>query len=266
MRRVTSLPASISGLLLDGVELRPVGDGVWSVLPADAPGQVYDRRAAAYDFVVGSRLYNRLLWGSSPQAYGAFADRAVFSGSGPLLDAGCGSLVFTAAVYARTDRPLVLVDRSIGMLRAARTRLHRAVDGRSDGVVLLQADLRRLPFKPRAFSTVLCMGMLHLFDDVSQAVFALAELAEPGGHLFLTSLVAETRIGKGYLSVLHRAGEVATPRTRDTLLHELQSITAAFDAPHSRDGRGEYGVCGRPQGRVTDAFSRRRPAWRKRRG
>ena len=60
----------VSDLLLGGRELRTAGRGIWSVLPAETAGQKYDHRAAAYDFVVGSALYNRLVWGTSTAAYG----------------------------------------------------------------------------------------------------------------------------------------------------------------------------------------------------
>jgi SAM-dependent methyltransferase len=229
MSRMSGLPAFLTDLLVDGGALRAVDDRIWSVLPHDAPGQSYDGRAKAYDAVVGSRLYNRLVWGSSPRAYSAFAARALASGSGPFLDAGCGSLVFTAKVYARAARPVVLVDQSIGMLRAARARLLRATavrpssSGALDEIVLLQGDLRRLPFRAGSFDTVMCMGMLHLFDEAGTIVTALSNAARPGAQLFLTSLIAETGIGRRYLALLHRAGEVAAPRTRDQLLLELQS-------------------------------------------
>lgn len=39
----------------------PVIESSWA-----APESVYDRRAAAYDAMVGSRLYNRLAWGTDP--------------------------------------------------------------------------------------------------------------------------------------------------------------------------------------------------------
>ncbi|HVJ26243.1 MAG TPA: class I SAM-dependent methyltransferase [Vicinamibacterales bacterium] len=191
-------------------------------MPEGGPDQSYDRRAAAYDRVVGSPLYNRLMWGSSPAAYAAFAARAVSSGRGPMLDAGCGSLVFTAGIYAGADRPLVLLDKSLGMLEAARDRL-RAVRGvLPASTVFLQADLLDLPLASGCFSTVLSMGMLHLFDDVVGLVAALDRPLAPGGHLYLTSLVAERRIGRAYLSLLHRAGEVATPRTYAQTIQAVQ--------------------------------------------
>ena len=88
-------------------------------------GAPYDRKAAVYDRVVGARAYNRVIWGTSTTAYRKFASEALASGTGPMLDAGCGSAVFTAGVYRRASRPLVLVDRSIGML----VRAHGALGG-----------------------------------------------------------------------------------------------------------------------------------------
>ena len=178
------------------------------------------------DRVVGSALYNRLLWGSSPRTYSAFADRAVRAGRGPLLDAGCGSLVFTAQAYARPNRPVVLMDESVGMLHAARARLRRTGGRVPDEAALLQGDVRDLPFRPACFSTVLSMGMLHLFDDVATLARGLVKTTEPGGQLFLSGLVEETWIGRRYLSLLHRAGEMTEPRTADQLLKELHAITA----------------------------------------
>lgn len=224
-------PPAIMSALLDGRDLRPAGEHVWSVLPGNTPGQRYDRRAAAYDRVVGSRMYNRLLWGSSPSTYAAFAEHAVRSNGGPLLDAGCGSLVFTGDVYIRADRPLVLVDQSLGMLYAARDRLLRAIGGVPEHIVLLQADIRDLPVRENAFSTVLCMGMFHLFDDISGIRAALARVLHPGGQMFATSLVARTWIGARYLGLLHRAREVARPRTIDQLRQELRTTSMDLSDP-----------------------------------
>src|SRR5688500_5856184 len=102
----------LSELLAPDRTLRLVNDRIWSALPEGGPDQRYDRRAAAYDRVVGSRLYNRVLWGSSPAAYAAFAARAVSSDAGPMLDAGCGSLVFTAGTL-RHGRPSTGAARSV---------------------------------------------------------------------------------------------------------------------------------------------------------
>ena len=69
-------------------------------MSAPAAGEApYDRRARIYDRLVGNALDNRLGWGTHPRRYAAFADEALASGTGPFLDAGCGSAVFTAAAH-----------------------------------------------------------------------------------------------------------------------------------------------------------------------
>ena len=152
-----------------------------------------------------------------------------------MLDAGCGSLVFTAGIYAGEDRPLVLVDQSLGMLEAARDRLRTVRGVLPDNTVFVQADVLDLPFAAGCFSSVLSMGMLHLFHDVEGVVSALGRSVEPGGSLFLSSLVSETQIGGRYLSLLHRAGEVASPRTEQQLLAAVRrGIPAPFREFESR--------------------------------
>jgi len=219
-----NLPRLLSDSLLPGRAAWAARDGIWSVLPAGCGPAGYDRRGIAYDRIVGNALYNHLAWGASTARYRAFAARAVHSGTGPLLDAGSGSAVFTAESYARAGRPVVLVDRSLDMLAVARERLSRSAGGGpAADAVLLQADLLDLPFRPGAFGTVLSMGVLHLFEDtaVKALVRGLVALLAPAGGLFVTSLVAERTVGRWYLAMLHRAGEVATPRPVERLCSVL---------------------------------------------
>jgi ubiquinone/menaquinone biosynthesis C-methylase UbiE len=210
--------------LLDGRPVREVERGLFSVLPADTAGQRYDRRARAYDRMIGSRLYNRAFWGSSPEQYREFARQAVASASsGWLLDAGCGTLLLTARAYtAAPHRPVVALDQSIGMLRRARERLLEVAAVHPDHIILLQADLLDLPFRAGCFQTVLSMGMLHLFEDPDPVLASLQRCLRPGGRMLLSSLVENQRFGDRYMHLLHRAGELARPRTTDELQRVLQ--------------------------------------------
>jgi SAM-dependent methyltransferase len=186
---------------------------MWSIeRHTDQQGAPYDRRAAVYDRLVRSRAYNRLAWSTTPDAYTAFAARALADGHGPLLEAAAGSAAATAGLHAASDRETVLVDLSVPMLERAARRL-AAQDAPPAAVRLVQADIGRLPFADGAFATVLTLGAAHLFADVDDLVDPLRRVLAPGGHLYLTSLVAETTRGRRYLEVLHRAGEVAPPRT-----------------------------------------------------
>jgi hypothetical protein len=88
----------VESLFAPGVTMRSVRGEVLSVLSTGDEGARYDRRAATYDRLIGNPVYNRLAWGTSPGHYASFAAEAPASGSGPLLDAGCGTATFTAAV------------------------------------------------------------------------------------------------------------------------------------------------------------------------
>lgn len=205
---------------------RPVGRGVLSTLADDELGAPYDRRAAVYDRLVGMRVYNRLAWATSPADYAEFAARATASADGPLLDVACGSAGATAATYRASGRPCLLVDRSVGMLERAADRLGGAPD-----VTLLQADVDALPLAPATFATVVLFGGLHLFVDLATLAGTLRAQLAPGGRLFVTGLAAETRVGRAYLALLHRAGEVAEPRSAATL---RAAVEHGFGAPLER--------------------------------
>lgn len=204
---------------------------MFSVLPVGTTGQRYDKRAQAYDRLIGNRLYNRMFWGSSPPDYRSFARQAAGSSNrGWLLDAGCGTMLLTAAAYVQApERRVVALDKSLGMLRRAKERLAEVDADVADRVVFLQADLLDLPFREGSFETVLSMGMLHLFDSVRLLTSSLERLLSPTGRLFISSLVETGRVGDFYLRFLHRSGEVARPRQageleqtlRETLAHDF---------------------------------------------
>jgi SAM-dependent methyltransferase len=211
--------SELGALIAPGNVLRELEGGV---LSAVAPGErtaPYDRRAATYDRLIGSRIYNRLIWGTSSEDYSAFAQEAVCAGAGPFLDAGCGTAVFTAAAYGRTSRPLLLVDRSLAMLRRAANRLAEA------STTLIQADLEALPFSPASFETVACFAVLHVLDDPWKALATLREQMAPGGRLFASMLVSDRGgASRPYLSALRRRGEVGPLRRAEDLDRAARDI------------------------------------------
>lgn len=189
--------------------------GLLTAVPEDAAATTYDRQAGLYDRIVGSAPYNRAVWSASPADYEDFTRVAVADGAGPFLDAGCGTLVFTAAVYRAASRRLVLTDRSAGMLARARRRLG------GGGWALLQADLYDLPFRPGSFTTVGSFGVLHCLDELDGALAALHDQLAPGGRLFASSLVAATPVGRRVLGLLQRAGEAGPPRSEEEFTEAL---------------------------------------------
>ena len=213
---------ALDSMLAPGRTLRPAGANLLSSLPATDQGAPYDRHAALYDRLIGSRIYNRLAWGTRPTEYRAFAAEALAAGEGAFLDGGCGTLVFTADGYRDATRPIVAVDRSLGMLGRAAERLHGGAPA-----VLVQADLMDLPFAPGQFDTVACFAMLHVLDDPWAVLAALRDQLAPGGRLFASMLVSDRRAGRAYMRVLRRAGEVGAPRSADELTAAARRVFGA---------------------------------------
>jgi len=202
-------------VLAENRNVRLVEDDIYSVLSDVSREHHYDRRATVYDFVVGTRLYNSVMWGSSPLDYINFARQAVASRTdGTLLDAACGSMLFTAPVYLECKRTIIAFDQSLSMLRRARKRLMNLSRSVPEHIVLLQADLSDLPFCSDSFYTVLCMNVLHHFEQASDLLSNLKRLLTSDGRLYLTCLVSNDRfIGDRYLDSLYATGEFVRPRT-----------------------------------------------------
>jgi ubiquinone/menaquinone biosynthesis C-methylase UbiE len=164
------------------------------------------------------------MWNFAPSELEAFCREALHSSTrGWVLDAACGSLVFTIQAYAGyTQRPVVLLDQSIGMLRAAKARLVKLHGGVPENLVFLQGDVLQLPFNPGSFDTVISLNVLHVLRDATGLISGLREALADGGALSLTSLVANTWLGSVYLKLLRLVGEVAPARS-------VGQVLAAFD-------------------------------------
>ncbi len=209
------VPNELKEVLAVDRDVRLVDDGIYSVLPDAASKHHYDKRATLYDLVVGTRLYNFAMWGTSPLDYVAFARQAVTScPAGRFLDAGCGSMLFTAPIYLECDRQIIAFDQSLAMLKRARKRLIDLSGPVPEYILLLQADLNDLPFRPNRFLTILCMNVLHHYENAAALIQNLKDLLVEGRHLYLTSLVSNSRfIGDRYLNALYRSGEFVRPRS-----------------------------------------------------
>lgn len=205
--------------------MRLIEDGIYSALSDTSSKFHYDdKRARIYDLLVGTRLYNAAMWGSSPNDYVAFAREAINSASeGEFLDAGCGSLLFTAEAYGESKRQIIAADQSLSMLRRARRRMIDLAGSLPEHIFLLQADLKDLPFRPDSFRTVLCLNVLHQFKDAGALILNLKRSLNFGGRLYLTSLVTNGRfIGDNYLNALYAAGEFVRPRSEVKLKEILE--------------------------------------------
>jgi ubiquinone/menaquinone biosynthesis C-methylase UbiE len=211
---------TISSLLSSGVTLHSVESHIFSVYPDSEPIHHYDQNVAFYDRVIGNPLYNRLMWGYKTTEFADFTRTALGSAAtGWVLDAGCGSLVFNAKTYSRySERPVLMLDQSIQMLRAAKSRFIKLSGEVPSNVVFLQGDILQLPFRPGSFNTVISMSVLHVIDDARAMISELSKVRSNDGKLSLTSLVLGRSVGDKYLQYLHKSGGVASPRNTDQVL------------------------------------------------
>jgi len=107
---------SFRDLLSKDVNFRLIEPHIYSVLPHIAVDSSYEKKFGdIYNWVACNPLYNRLIWGYSASKFASFTFDALRSSrKGFVLDAGCGSLAFTAKTYIEySERPVVLIDQSL---------------------------------------------------------------------------------------------------------------------------------------------------------
>ena len=213
--------------ILTNVSLEEIEPNIYSVLKEDERASDYDDKVKGYDALIGNGLYNKLIWRNDVANYHDFCVEALNGNpANMVLDAGCGSLVFTAKAYASsTNQQIVLLDRSLGMLRKAKERLEALCEGKvPEHIVLIQGDIFDLPFVDNAFDVVMSQGLLHMFDDKEKLLTELERVKQESGTIFFTSLVGNNLLAKGYLFLLKKAGEVATVYDSEALASILKRM------------------------------------------
>ena len=186
-------------------------DNIFEV--ASLPRGNYDGQALQYDKLISSVVYSRLMWGNSPEDYTAFCRKGVESHQeGVIADIGCGTLSFSAEVYAKSRlKNLYLCDLSYEMLSLGKKRLEAASEVGAD-VTFLRSDALAMPFIDESVQTLFCFGFLHLFNDPAALVKELRRLLKTGGRLYLTSLCTDRKFSARYMKLLHKKGHVSTPK------------------------------------------------------
>jgi len=209
----------LSEMLSEKVNLRLIEPHIYSVFQDIEVANPYDTQFGyIYDWVACNPLYNRLIWGYSITKFASLASDALTSSSkGYVLDLGCGSLAFTARTYSGySDRPIVLLDQSLKMLRLAKSRLTRLNGKVPDNMVFLHADALQLPFQPNSFNTIISLNLLHCLDDIKKLLIGLKNVLSGNGKMYFTTLVKGNRPADRYLVALANAGKLV-PRNIDQL-------------------------------------------------
>lgn len=226
---------SLSQLLREDVKLVSVEPHIYTVASEEREASDYDEMSLFYDYVMGNSLYNRLMWGYRiSELERVSLDSLRSAEDGWILDVGCGSLVFSARNYATCQsRPVALVDSSIGMLRRAKARMIDLNGSVPSNMAFIHGDALRLPFRPRVFKTVLAMNLVHVVEDVAQAVNQLKSVVEPAGALTLTTLVINNRFGDRYMAFLSKKGLI-TPRRPAEIMRVFDEL--GMEASHRLEG------------------------------
>lgn len=185
--------------------------------------EYYARWAKAYDAMVGSRLYNKVFWGTDPRQYSAFAARAIGSGKGPLLEVSAGTAQATANLHVASGRTATLVDMSAPMLALAAKGIADAAGGTLPGRITLECRDMLEPAGDRRYETILGLGLLHLVPDVPATLSALGRQLEEHGKMFLASLVKGPARSNAYLALLKAHGHIPEIRTANELFDEVRA-------------------------------------------
>ena len=234
-----------AGMLLEiiseEVSLRLVEPHIYSVYATGETTGSFDNFGVAtiYDRVACNRLYNRLMWGYSVSEYVTLCESALdTSAQGWALDIACGSLAFTARLYASySKRPVVLLDQSLKLLRKGKSRLVKLSGKMPANMFFLHADARHLPFKSEIFDTIIMLNLLHCLKDINAVLKELKRVLTVGGTAALTTLVKSTRWSDAYLNMLATSGAVVS-RSPDQILSAFDAV----DMPVKQQVKGNLAL------------------------
>jgi SAM-dependent methyltransferase len=215
---------SFSELISKDVNFRLIEPHIYSVLPDIEVDSSYEKKFGdIYDWVACNPIYNRLVWGYSTSKFASFTlDALRSSNKGFILDAGCGSLAFTAKTYIQySERPVVLIDQSLKLLRIAKSRITKLNGKVPDNMVFIHGDALQLPFESNTFHTIISLNLLHVLDDINKLLVGLRNVLVDDGKIYFTTLVKGNRMADRYLKMWENAGEVVS--------RDINQLQAAFD-------------------------------------
>ena len=205
--------STLSELLLEDVSIRLIEPHIYSIFHNGEKPNFFDTMARFYDVVICNPLYNRFMWGYSVANYTTVVHDALTARDGWVLDAGCGSLAFSAKTYIKcTERPIVFLDHSLNLLRIAKSRLIKLNGKVPANMIFLQGDALQLPFKPKSFETIISLNLLHVLDDVKSALFGLRNALAEKGTMSITTLLKNNLRADKYLEKMLKKASGVAPR------------------------------------------------------
>lgn len=197
----------------------------------------YDVQAVQYDKLINSKLYNRLMWANLPKDYADFNRKAIeASQGGTIADIACGTLSFSANVYASVSpQNLYLCDLSYEMLRIGKERVER-LTGDDSGFTFLRSDALNLPFNDESIQTIICIGFIHVLEEPTLLLKELHRVLKVGGRLYLTSLCTDRKFSARYLKLLHKKGHVSMPSHSSEVIQQITEQGFTLINSHVKGG------------------------------
>jgi ubiquinone/menaquinone biosynthesis C-methylase UbiE len=209
---------SLCDVLQDDLTLRSVEDRIYSVFSTDEYGNEYDSQFGFfYDLIACNPIYNRLIWGYPINVFRNMAKEALYSScDGCVLDLACGSLAFTVNIYAQyNDRPVILMDQSLKMLKMAKDRLIKAKGNVPENIIFLHSDALHLPFRQDTFDTVISQNLLHCLQDTVPLLEQLQNVLTKNGMAYFSTLVKKHRWADKYLQGLANSDKLVSRTVND---------------------------------------------------
>ncbi|MDJ0824550.1 MAG: class I SAM-dependent methyltransferase [Rhodobacter sp.] len=168
--------------------------------PTDAIGDVYAEAEQAgtegiyRDWAAKYDADNAALGFRLPYIAAGYAARYLEKGTGPILDAGCGTGLVGAALQLLGYADICGLDLSTEMLEVAEaTGAYRALHAARLGAPL--------PFADDSFRAVLCIGSFGPGHAPPDALTELVRVAAPGAPVIF-NLVEKTWVSQGFPEVL----------------------------------------------------------------
>jgi ubiquinone/menaquinone biosynthesis C-methylase UbiE len=90
-------------------------------------------------------------------------------------------------------------------------------------MVFVHGAALQLPFKPKSFSTIISLNLVHVIKDIQKLLFGLKNVLTNNGIISLTKLIINNRFADKYLHKWGKAGELF-PRNMDQLRSALDAL------------------------------------------
>jgi cytosine/adenosine deaminase-related metal-dependent hydrolase len=144
-----------------------------------------------------------------------FVERLLPSVAGlDVIDLGCGTGRWLAALARLTPRSLLGVDLSAEMLAQAKRKLGGAAR-------LVLADCESLPLPRSSADLILCSFVTSYLCDLTVFAEQVRRLLRPGGMVFITDVHPTTSASLGWRRGFHVDGEFIDVATHSRPIHEM---------------------------------------------